>query len=254
MIDPEWAEFPQQHKRPGMTQFLLELAPDAPKARIKNDLRGFDPTQLLFLRKLRTVEVSVDGKKMMVRREDFQDVSEYNGEMRRLTVSDPDSHKEVVTDYTIVRKRILVTHESTKRRGAKDTEVVLAFPVASNCPVIQAQNAYNFLPVRKTSFFVSSVIGKLFRFLDLLTPDSFSFRLTSSWPQIVKIWTTRMRNGIKCFSEPWLRPSLCQHFVSRTRRSSSPGSAFYQLMMSRALHFPCFPNSFERIYERLLCL
>ncbi|ERF72796.1 hypothetical protein EPUS_04231 [Endocarpon pusillum Z07020] len=153
MIDPEWAEFPQQHERPGTTQFLLELAPDAPRARIQSELRAFDPTQLLFLRRLRTAEVSVDGEKMMVRREDFPQVNKYNGEMRRLIVSKPGSHEEVVTDYMIVKKRIPVTHGSNKHPKAKETEVILAFPVASDCPVIEAQNAYNFLPVRKTSFF-----------------------------------------------------------------------------------------------------
>jgi hypothetical protein len=72
MIDPEWVEFPKEHEQPGTTQFLLELAPDAPKARIKSDLRAFDPAQLLFLRRLRTVEVSVDGEKMIAISDDIK--------------------------------------------------------------------------------------------------------------------------------------------------------------------------------------
>jgi hypothetical protein len=200
MIDAKWVEFPKQHKQPGTTQFLLELAPDAPKARVKNDLRAFDPVQLLFLRRLRTAEVSVDGEKMTAIREDFKDFKAYNGEVRRITVSKPGSQSQVITDYIIVRNKIKVTHGSEKRAGIQETEVALAFPVASDCPIIHPQNAYNFLPIRKTSFFVSNLIVESSSNKTLLISHSFSSRLTSFWPPTGKTLMTRMRNGIVCFS------------------------------------------------------
>jgi len=107
MIDPEWMPFPRQRERAGTTQFLLELAPDAPKDRIKSDLRAFNPSQLLFLRRPRRAEVSVDGEVMEIKREDYQDFGDCNGETRRLTVSNPIGKKEIVTDYLFVRNKAM---------------------------------------------------------------------------------------------------------------------------------------------------
>jgi len=93
-----------------------------------------------------------------------------------------------------------VIHESSKRVGIKMTEVALAFPIASGRPIIQPQNVYNLLSIRKTNFFISAMVLDLSNELEyLLTPQSFSFKLTSFWLQTVKTWTTRMQNGILCF-------------------------------------------------------
>jgi len=242
MIDPDWAEFPKHHEQPGTTQFLLELAPDAPKARIRSDLRAFDPVQLLFLRRLRTAEVSVDGEKMTATREDFEDFKYYNAEVRRITVSKPGSQSQFVTDYIIFRNKIKVTHGSSKRVSIQETEVALAFPVASDCPIIHPQNAYNFLPIRKTSFFVSIVVVDSSSNKNLLILHSSSSRLTSFSPLIGKTLTTRMRNGIVCFSELWLRPFPWQQSASKRLRSITPGSGIYQFPTSRALRSQCFQD------------
>jgi hypothetical protein len=160
MIDPEWLAFPKEYEKHGTTQFLLELAPDAPKSKIQDNLRAFDPTQLLFLRRLKKAEVWVEDERMSVKREDFPDSNAYNGEIRRLTVSKHKTQTETITDYVIVKHTIQVTHESSKRAGVQKTDVVLAFPVSSSSPIIQPQNAYNFLPIRKTSFSVSGPLAK----------------------------------------------------------------------------------------------
>jgi hypothetical protein len=240
MIDPEWVEFPKHHEQPGTTQFLLQLAPDAPKARIKSDLQAFDPIQLLFIRRLRTAEVSVDGEVVTVIREDFEEFQGYNGEVRRITVSKPGSQTQIVTNYMIVSNKIKVTHGSSKRVGIQETEVALGFPFTSDSPVIHPQNAHNFLPIRKTSFFVSIAVVGSSNTKNLLTSHSFSSMLTSSWLPIGKIWMTCMRNGITCLSELWLRPSPWQLSASRILRSSTPGFISYQLPTSRALPFQCF--------------
>jgi hypothetical protein len=195
------------------------LAPDAPKARIKSDLQAFDPIQLLFLRRLRTAEVSVDGQVVKVIREDFEEFQGYNGEVRRITVSKPGSQTQIVTNYMIVRNKIKVTHGSSKRVGIQETEVALGFPFTSDSPVIHPQNAHNFLPIRKTSFFVSIPVVGSSNTKNLLTSHSFSSMLTSSWLPIGKIWMSCMRNGITCSSELQLRPSPWQLSASRILRS-----------------------------------
>jgi hypothetical protein len=151
-------EFPKQHEQPNTTQFLFELSPSAPTNRIKNDLRAFDPNQLLFLRRLQRVEVGHEGKWMTVKREDFEEFKDYGGQVRRLIVSEPSSQSEVVTDYIVVRHKIKLTQRFAKRVGIDETEVALVFPIALDCPVIQPQYAYNFLPIRKTTFFVIAVV------------------------------------------------------------------------------------------------
>lgn len=85
-------------------------------------------------------------------RKDIEKHEKYGGEVRQLIVFDTQTGKTTTTDYIIVKHNVPVTHASTKRPNIGMTEVVLAFPVDSGGPILRRQYAYNFLPIRMTSF------------------------------------------------------------------------------------------------------
>jgi hypothetical protein len=98
IVIPEWAVFPVQHKRLGMIQFLLELRSDAPKSRIKEDLRTITTNHLLFLRRLKKLKVCVMERRQSLRVRIFKTI--------KSTVERCDGLPELVLRVVKGRKRI----------------------------------------------------------------------------------------------------------------------------------------------------
>lgn len=69
------------------------------------------------------------------------------------------------------------------QRASAQAETVLAFPATQdNCPILEPQSVFAFLPIRKTTFKVSD--GRELQAEQQLTCHSFSFNPTSTPMQV----------------------------------------------------------------------
>lgn len=146
MITPSWAE--DCPGRTGWTQFTLCLSSKINKNEMKLYLAGVDPTLLIFLRKLRHLDIDLPDASFAVRRIDL------GPDLIRL-----DRHwstgSVVTSQYLLVRRPIAAHPEEKKRPNISRTEVVLAFPLESDgSPKIHFQKVHAFLPIREYGFSV----------------------------------------------------------------------------------------------------
>ena len=140
MVIPIWTEdYPVD---PGWTSFQLELAETSDLTVLTDHLNDIRPSLLLFLRKLRCIEVSVDDATRIYSRIDLPE------SITRLTRRQGDEDP-VATDYLIVRRTTKTYLQEPKREGVEESEIVLAFPIsAKRTPVIEDQSVHAFLPIR----------------------------------------------------------------------------------------------------------
>jgi hypothetical protein len=171
MIAPIWENFPGLAK-PGNSQFYLQLAEDK-ESRAEKDLlkqlRSFDSTLLLFLRKLKKIEIFVndhDWKKRLTYHIARSDTQAYGGELITIKKNWAKTKKADETlRYFVVRHNTTDMPIEAKRKGMESSEVVLAFPLIENKPAFHVQKAYAFLPIRDSGFRV----GLVSRILLLMT-------------------------------------------------------------------------------------
>ena len=140
MVIPIWTEDYPIHQ--GWTSFYLELAEATDLAVLTEHLNDIRPSLLLFLWKLRHIEVSVDKIKRLYTRVDLPE------SITQLTLAQG-GEKSVTTDYLIVKRTTATFIEEPKREGVTESEIVLAFPVtAKRTPIIEDQSVHAFLPIR----------------------------------------------------------------------------------------------------------
>ncbi|KAE9405868.1 hypothetical protein BT96DRAFT_972297 [Gymnopus androsaceus JB14] len=143
MLIPEWDE--TYAARPGYTVFHIPIADFNDRALVTEELRALQPTILLFLRKLRRLNITINGSSRAFARED-------NGDFIHLLSGDQKSQS-----YLIERKEIATTPDPKLRPQAHTSAIVLAFPVGGErdlSPLLPAenQNVHAFLPLRKCGF------------------------------------------------------------------------------------------------------
>ncbi len=163
MIAPIWADFPSEIKS-GNSQFHLQLS-RAKNSQAEKDLlqqlRFFDSTLLLFLRKLKKIEIFVndrDWKKRFTNHIVRTDTLAYGGELITIKKNWTKTKKADETlQYFVVRHTTNDMPIEAKRRGIEASEVVLAFPFIEHKPAFHPQKAYAFLPIRNSGFRVSTV-------------------------------------------------------------------------------------------------
>ena len=148
MIAPIWEKFPEA-KRPGCTSILLKLAPDCDQNAIDKELCGYDSRILIFLRRLRRLEITSRSTKTVLTR---QDRPSSNPSMMILK----NGRKSV--SYLVWRHTARDLPQDERRPGIKSSEVVLAFPLNrdEDQPLLERQSVYAFLPIRDYGFSVSS--------------------------------------------------------------------------------------------------
>ncbi len=113
-------------------------------------LKGIEGELLLFMRRLRALELSVDGKSGKTRfaRRDAGDIlvlREQGGES-------PDPQRK---RYLVTRRLIDVKdHREERRLGVEQTEIVLAFPINKEraAETTHGQRVFAFLPIRDYGF------------------------------------------------------------------------------------------------------
>lgn len=157
MINPIWD--PSHPSDLGWTTFRLDIAHDVNMVELREEIRTIKPTLLLFLRRLRTIDLEV-----------IQDDNACSSGSTKLTISRIDEPDNIVgleyhengvctsSSRYIVFKQIIPTflHED-KRQGVTESEIVLAFPVmVSGEPEVSSQFVHAFLPVAKYGLPVSA--------------------------------------------------------------------------------------------------
>jgi hypothetical protein len=145
-VVPEWKELPPEYQKPNYkdkTVFLLTFSNAKKLATVKEELRKFDAKLLLFLRRLRIIEIDIEGRITRIERKDHGPVGQ--------RVSQLISHGDSIVDsqYAMVSIKSPVTVVDAARPGFKDTTVTLAFPLSTETEYC---HAYNCLPICPTGF------------------------------------------------------------------------------------------------------
>ncbi|ORY09664.1 hypothetical protein BCR34DRAFT_568008 [Clohesyomyces aquaticus] len=143
MIVPLWDRFPQKIL-PGNTSILLELTPGKPVEPLLDSLRSMDPAFLMFLRRVREIDIDIRNstrlilrtRRKVLDRSEFECLDAYRG-------------KEY-TEYVIFRRMVSGLPRDTRRKGITQTGLVLAFPTGGSSPSKDwsSQSVHAFLPIR----------------------------------------------------------------------------------------------------------
>ncbi|KAI9763964.1 MAG: hypothetical protein M1840_008998 [Geoglossum simile] len=194
-IAPIWEKFPEQ-RNPELTSFYLELSKGYDEQRLVQEIRSIDPAVFLFLRRLRTMDLTLgQGEKI------------WKTNLSRLG-SDVD--EEMVTlmqgstclRYIVRRHRVDGLPPEPKRPGCSQSEIVLAFPIESNSeePRSSPQKVYAFLPIRDYGFVF--ILHADF----LLTTDHGSIETSCQWNQsLCDGWADAFTKAIDSFQTGTLR-------------------------------------------------
>lgn len=168
MVAPRWCAF-QSHKTLDMrTMFCFKIPDDDHRQAILKDLKSLSGRMLMFLRKLKVIEVHVEDASGSIRETSFRldcTTQPYHEsfDLARLTCRTfaPQRHSTIssfLTTYCIVEDMPCNEH----RHGICSSEMHLAFPVAGGGnrlePRVVSQQTYNFLPIRSYGLRVSRII------------------------------------------------------------------------------------------------
>ena len=142
MVNPIWDA--SHCTDPGWTTFRLQIAQAIDRNELEEQVKGIQPTLLLFLRKLRSIDIEIATRtrsQISVCRVDEGDgVVKLERRDNGVCVS---SQK-----YIVFRQAVRTFAGEEKRQGIEQSEVVLAFPIdADGKPVICQQYVHAFLPV-----------------------------------------------------------------------------------------------------------
>ncbi|KAK3352231.1 hypothetical protein B0T25DRAFT_500124 [Lasiosphaeria hispida] len=182
MITPILDDFPVP-KRPGWTSFYLQLREDSESAKmqasIRSDLATFDARMLLFLQKLQTIRVVMEGGGQAPGGVGEHTYHRTNGEwngfpVRNLTQSDG------TKSYVLQKHTLEDLPAKPRREGASSTEVVLAFPIQNDEPVLAPQQVFAYLPIHDFGF--AAVLQADF----LLTANREGVERSSPWNQALR--------------------------------------------------------------------
>lgn len=151
MITPYWVQ--QEDRLPvpseGFQTTIILLPPGGTTFEpLFGDFREISPTLLLFLNKLKKMQINISPRIRLTTKED------QGREFAKLEVNDSTGTMSV-SRYRLFDKTWSVRSPNIeeRRRGVEKTEVRLAFPVDdSNKPLDEAQRLHAFLPVRDFGF------------------------------------------------------------------------------------------------------
>lgn len=127
---------------------------------IERQLEKIDGRLLVFLRKVKSIDVKIEGVKMLwMQTFRCSKHDAYNGEavqartvVKRAKYRDDPLEEELL----VVRHTTTGLTPATDRANVDSFEVVLAFPVIAREPLIDESSLYAFLPVKNYGFSVST--------------------------------------------------------------------------------------------------
>lgn len=221
MIIPEWVDDIPNFVDLKQTNIILHLKPEV-KNEISSYIEEIHPSLLLFLRKLKVIEIEERDK----------------NRVRRMELYEKDGIVEIVygggkSYWKVIKKLFRVPQDidEERRRDVNETELILAFPLDENCSpdTSNEQFVFAFLPVRKYGF-------KFIIQADFLLP------ITRE--DIIKDnkWNK------------WLRDSIVEVFldaVSEFKNDEKLKYSFYDYLPLDEVKDEFFLPLVEQIYERL---
>ncbi|ALV63679.1 hypothetical protein ADU37_CDS19800 [Thermococcus sp. 2319x1] len=152
MLIPEWIEQVPDFVDLTQTNIILVLN-DESKAEAPKYLDDIHPNLLLFLRKLRIIEIE-DQTRGIYRR--FERFEKDNVVEIKIVEKVGKLNKISILRWFVVKKLLTVPPEISedKRKGVKETEIILAFPLKEDGSPDDSkeQHVFAFLPVRKYGF------------------------------------------------------------------------------------------------------
>lgn len=119
---------------------------DVDKAKLRRRLLDLEPEMLLFLRRLRRLEVNFRNKRILAH--------ECNKSAMVAFIATDEPSGRSFKKYHLSNEDWTNLPKNEKRRS-QQTRTTLAFPFSNSGPVIAHQKLYAFLPLQHTCFFVS---------------------------------------------------------------------------------------------------
>ncbi|KAK5653791.1 hypothetical protein OQA88_7949 [Cercophora sp. LCS_1] len=152
MMAPIPSQFPVPEAEASAHQTAISLqVMGQHEAELLGDIRSFDPRNLLFLRKLRRVELSITDSSGRC----------WSRVVERRHGTDPNTSQECIdllqdgscSRYIVTPYTVRNLGPDRKRQGCSKSTLILAFPVSSDGAVVNApQRVYSFLPIRDYGF------------------------------------------------------------------------------------------------------
>ena len=158
MIVPVWCEFNSTKLVSERTMFCLRIPDAGDRAMVKADLLNLNTELLLFLRKLRRIDVRIHDSGVMTPSYGFSLIRKQSSEpqpqviltlVRRDLVGGTTEQLEDLIISKILLERMPL---EAKRYGIHATEIVMAFPTSPSAQTQRARPVYNFLPIRTYGF------------------------------------------------------------------------------------------------------
>lgn len=153
-MTPEWTSFPEP-VTDYQTSFLCQLDRDEQEEQILSHLANFDPSLILFLKKLNRVDIEVN----------LDSGQRCNKSITRRDVENGGSHVSVLCNGSgelSYLKRIFPAiglPNEPRRHGSSSSELVLAFPLqldSNMAPSMTTHNVYSGLPIGNHGLRVSA--------------------------------------------------------------------------------------------------
>lgn len=151
MIAPIWEAFPQSTS-PDVTSMLLEFSPSYDHSKLITELKGLDTRMLIFLQKLREVNVQIDMPGRPPWRTSLKKSEKViEGNSVVTLIQDTEAFA-----YTISKHTAENMPSDPRRQGQKRSEILLAFPTTNTqTKTLEPQQVYAFLPIRDYGFKVN---------------------------------------------------------------------------------------------------
>ena len=150
MIAPVWADFPQRLPD-GKTSVLLQLSADYNTDELEQELKALDPRLLLFLRKLKQIDIVIINKRRDIATSTLKR-SDVPASVDGANMIDL-KHDFTLSRFKIIKRPVENMPDDSKREGCTISQLLLAFPISLRGePWIAPQKVYAFLPIRDYGF------------------------------------------------------------------------------------------------------
>ena len=140
------------------TRITLYLLDNCDREALFKEFQDLPDTLLLFLKKLRRLSVHLESATGTVVETVYSSTSTGN----RVKISKTIGSESSVLNFWTARRTISSMPHDEARKGIKEAEVILAFPMDHyDAPIAEEQPIFAFLPLRKVGYKVSYVYESL---------------------------------------------------------------------------------------------
>lgn len=160
MAAPHWCAFPEHPLVAAQTIFCFHIPDSADRSHVKEDLDRLKPELLVFLRKLRSIDVTMQASNGIVRRGYSLTRKDDLVEGIRRTTLQHIAHvpKSLPTaeSFLVFTSTVADMPPEPKRENIHETEILLAFPIdETSNPIVASRDVFNYLPIRSYGLPVS---------------------------------------------------------------------------------------------------